>query len=200
MSEDEGCMQKRSHTCQHTLSSLPCVPNIPITPFLSHSPGLMWWHSALMHLGMLSTSRAFNWTLVYAIIWPEHPACMCLLGLHILQSKAAEIFNACNKNREESLIFFKNLAPIYLFFFSEWDRKQMFSNERYIGTGILTCLGMGNKQDEPERKQRLLGDNPKWRATVRAAPSERRMHRKRREEGMLSIKKKFRKPLGKDLE
>lgn len=76
----------------------------------------------------------------------------------------------------------------------------MFSNERYIGTGILTCLGMGNKQDEPERKQRLLGDNPKWRATVRAAPSERRMHRERREEGMLSIKKKFRKPLGKDLE
>lgn len=69
-----------------------------------------------------------------------------------------------------------------------------------IRAGILICLGMGNKQDEPERKQTLLGDYPKWRATVRAAPSERRMHRERREERALSIKKKFRKPLGKDLE
>lgn len=62
----------------------------------------------------------------------------------------------------------------------------------------INMLGYG-KQAGRARKEAniavwaLLGDNPKWRATVRAAPSERRVHRDRREEGALSIKKKFKK-------
>lgn len=63
---------------------------------------------------------------------------------------------------------------------------------------------MGNKQDEPERKanngaRALQGDYPKQRAIVRAAPSERSTHREKKEV-TLSIRRKFRKPLGKDLE
>ena len=64
---------------------------------------------------------------------------------------------------------------------------------------------MGNKQDEPERKANngvlaLPGDYPKRRAIVRAAPSQRSMYGERKEEVAQSVKRKFRKPLGKDLE
>ena len=74
-----------------------------------------------------------------------------------------------------------------------------------ISAGILICLSMGNKQDEPERKENngacaLPGDYPKQRAIVRAAPSERSVRGERKEEVGLSIKGKYRKPLGKALE